>query len=401
MSLTMERVVEANLCHGCGACASLPDVSMQLNDRGFLRPTRPEVKRGVRQDDFETICSGYTMQQATSEGFYDENWGPILDLWTGFSTDSEVRYLGSSGGMISQVLIYLVESGMVDFALQTRADEADPLGNITVASFTRDQILAAAGSRYAPSSPLAGIETHLSSGRRFAFVGKPCDVAALKRLAAVDARINKQIPIFLSFFCAGVPSRHGAVAVLNRLKVESADVSKFEFRGRGWPGLTRATRHNGTEATMDYNSSWGSILSRYLQFRCKICPDGTGEFADIVCADAWYGKDGYPDFSESDGRSLVIARTSRGRSLLNAVASANLVELSGLDIREIQKMQPYQYDRKRAVLARLGALRLSLRRIPRFAGFRLGRLSLRSNPLWLLKNALGMLRRLPATPPGS
>src|SRR3712207_7050821 len=38
--------------------------------------------------------------------------------------------------------------------------------------------------------------------------------------------------------------------------------------------------------------------------RCKICPDGTGEFADIVCADAWYGKDGYPDFAEREGRSL-------------------------------------------------------------------------------------------------
>jgi coenzyme F420 hydrogenase subunit beta len=37
---------------------------------------------------------------------------------------------------------------------------------------------------------------------------------------------------------------------------------------------------------MSYADSWGGILSRHVQFRCKICPDGTGGFADVVCADA-------------------------------------------------------------------------------------------------------------------
>jgi coenzyme F420 hydrogenase subunit beta len=45
-------------------------------------------------------------------------------------------------------------------------------------------------------------------------------------------------------------------------------------------------------------NAWGEELSNHLQFRCKICPGGTGEFADVVCAGAWYGKDGYPDFTE-------------------------------------------------------------------------------------------------------
>lgn len=50
---------------------------------------------------------------------------------------------------------------------------------------------------------------------------------------------------------------------------------------------------------MSYNESWGNILGKYLQKRCKICPDGIGEFADIVCADAWHGdKSGYPNFEE-------------------------------------------------------------------------------------------------------
>ncbi|KQN33797.1 hypothetical protein ASG37_16610 [Sphingomonas sp. Leaf407] len=325
----------------------------------------------------------------------------MLELWTGSSTDPEVRYRGSSGGVISQLAIHLLESKAVDFVVHTRADPEEPLGNVTSPSYNRTDILSGAGSRYAPSSPLAELNAYLETGKQFAFIGKPCDVAALRRMAKVDLRIDAQVPYMFSFFCAGVPSRFGALAVLKKLEVEAAQVSKFEFRGRGWPGLTRATRFDGTEATMDYNSSWGMMLSRTLQFRCKICPDGTGEFADIVCADAWYGKDGYPDFEERDGRSMVLVRTERGRALLREIEACKLIELEPLDAGEIEKMQPYQRDRKRVILARLGALVVGRRKRPRYTGLRLAALAARSNPVWLAKNVLGTLRRLPSTPPGS
>lgn len=401
MTLTVEQVVQSNLCLGCGACANLPGVTMALSERGFNRPLRPEALRDTPQPQLEAICSGHAIEQDTGRRPYDDTWGPMLELWTGNSTDPEVRYRGSSGGVISQIAIHLLESKAVNFVVHTRADPGEPIGNVTNPSYNRADILSGAGSRYAPSSPLAELNAYLETGQQFAFIGKPCDVAALRRMAKIDPRIDAQVPVMLSFFCAGVPSRFGALAVLKKLKVETAHVSKFEFRGRGWPGLTRATRFDGSEATMDYNSSWGMVLSRTLQFRCKICPDGTGEFADIVCADAWYGKDGYPDFEEREGRSLVIVRTERGRALLRAVEGQKLVVLEPLDAGEIAKMQPYQRDRKRAVLARLGALLAGGRKRPRYTGLRLAVLAARSNPVWLAKNALGTFRRLPSTPPGS
>ena len=50
---------------------------------------------------------------------------------------------------------------------------------------------------------------------------------------------------------------------------------------------------------MSYAQSWGEILTKHVQFRCKVCPDGSGGFADVACADAWYGDErGYPSFEE-------------------------------------------------------------------------------------------------------
>ena len=398
MAELVKAIVEGGLCQGCGACVAAVGADrliMQMDANGYARPARIAPPRADEDDVVAAVCSGYSLDQDADGQTYDDTWGPLVSVQTGYATDPEVRYQGSSGGVISAVAIHLIKTGAVDFVLQTHASSKDPVGNETSPSLDRTAVIASAGSRYTPSSPLADLETHLTSGRRFAFVGRPCDVAALRRMALRDPRVDAQVPIMLSFFCAGVPSRQGALAVLDALGVGHSDVREFAYCGRGWPGLARAVRHDGTEASMDYNSSWGTILNRHLQFRCKICPDGTGEFADIVCADAWYGKDGYPEFEERDGRSLVIARTARGRSLLDVLESEGVVHLDDLPTDEIQQMQPYQFDRKRAVLSRVVALCLKGRRVPRFSGLKLKQLTMKSPPVWLARNFWGSYRRIP------
>jgi coenzyme F420 hydrogenase subunit beta len=397
MPNTIRKIVDGGMCHGCGACAGAlgPDkIRMEMSPPGYLRPVVVDPLDPADEAIVEQVCSGQSLRQETNGRPYDPVWGPITGIGAGHSTDNHIRYRGSSGGTITAILIHLLESGGIDFVLQTRADPHNPIGNITTASSTREDILAAAGSRYAPSAPLEELDEYLRDGKRFAFVGKPCDIASLRMMALLDPRIDRQIPFMLSFFCAGVPSRAGALAVVHELGVRELDLATFDYRGRGWPGLARATRHDGTEASMDYHSSWGSILNRHLQFRCKICPEGIGEFADIACADAWYGANGYPDFTERDGRSLIVARTERGRALLDDLKAANVVSLEPLDLTELRLMQPYQYDRRRAILARLAALALRGRAVPSYRGLRLWILALRSSPLWLARNFLGTFRRV-------
>lgn len=404
MSKLLEQIVGGNLCHGCGGCVAIAGpgaVEMRMNDAGYLRPEPVGILPGGYDERLDQVCSGRRIVQQPQASAPHANWGPLITVEAGHATDPGVRFRGSSGGVLSAIAIHLLEAGLVDAVIHASADPQDPVGNVTRASRDRDEIMGAAGSRYAPSSPLADLEAHLASGGRYAFIGKPCDLATLRALARHDPRIDAQIPYKLSFFCAGVPSRKGAQALLRAMGVEPGELARFDFRGNGWPGVARAVRHDGTEATMDYAASWGAVLSRHLQFRCKICPDGVGAFADIVAADAWYGRDGYPDFEERDGRSLVIARTKAGRALLDSTVGQGKILLNPLPVREIALMQPYQVSRKRAVLARCLALLLLGRMLPRYSGLQLVRNVLRASPLWLVRNMLGTLRRLPRTPKGA
>ena len=61
-----------------------------------------------------------------------------------------------------------------------------------------------------------------------------------------------------------------------KLGVAPEDLAAFRYRGDGWPGYATATRRDGSAERMSYNDSWGDILTRHVQFRCKICPDGVG-----------------------------------------------------------------------------------------------------------------------------
>lgn len=396
--LQFSDVIDNGLCTGCGGCVAAiarDGLAMRMTDAGYLRPTPLAI--GTRDSaTLAAVCAGRALDHRPAragDADYHPLWGPIASVSTGYAADPKVRHSCSSGGVLTALGRLLVGSGMVDFVLCTSASPDAPIDNATLPRHSAEEVLQAAGSRYAPSSPLAELERHLVAGRPFAFVGKPCDVATLRRMARRDPRIDALIPFKLSFFCAGIPSRKGTLAMLDALGVAPQDVAALQFRGDGWPGLARARRHDGSEASMDYNQSWGTILNRHLQYRCKICPDGTGEFADIACADAWYGKDGYPDFDERDGRSLIVARTPAGQALLAAALEQGAIVTEPLDVAEIERMQPYQADRKRNSVARSAATWVARGAGPRFRGLGLIGLALRGSWIAQLRNAAGTFRR--------
>jgi coenzyme F420 hydrogenase subunit beta len=395
--MSLEGIVDSGLCTGCGACvAVLPTgmLKMALDVNGWLRPKALRPLARADHQAVRAVCPGIGLSHDNSTqaaAIYQPIWGPVQRLSAGHARDAAVRHQASSGGVLSALLIHLLDSGQVDFVLHTRVAADDPLRNDAVLSSTKDDVVLGAGSRYAPASPVALLPQALARPGRFAFVGKPCDVAAVRKIIAIRPEMAERIPVLLSFMCAGTPSLHGSLEVLSRLGLKREDVTSFRYRGDGWPGLTRADTQDGRTATLDYNTAWGTILNRHVQPRCKLCADGTGEFADVTCADAWYGKDGYPDFAERDGRSLLIARTAAGQSLVDS-ASENLV-LEDFELAHLQSIQPYQFNRKAGMLARVSAMRLFRRQVPRYVRMGLGQCARLLSPWRQLKEFLGTGRR--------
>lgn len=398
-SAVLSRVVGGQLCTGCGLCAAVSDgaIAMQPSERGYNRPVQTAPLSEAAEATVSSACPGSVVAPwpTDSASTPDPFWGPWRSVSTGFATDAALRFAASSGGVVSALAIHALKTGVVDRVIHVMADPERPTRNIVTCSRTPDLVGQGAGSRYAASSPLAIMEAVLAEGGKAAFIGKPCDVSALRGLARIDPRVDRHVPVMLSFFCAGVPSAQGAERIIKAMGLEPAEVVSFRYRGNGWPGLASATTRDGRVGEMTYEDSWGGHLSHEVQFRCKICPDAVGGAADVAMADAWFGGEaGYPTFEELPGRSLIMARTSVGERLLADAVASGAVEIEPLQIADIYEMQPSQAARKRAILARTMALAVLGQPRPQMRGLAVVAAARKASLKELLRNLLGTIRRI-------
>ena len=397
-AITLETLVAHGLCTGCGLCESMAGrdrVRMEMSPQGYLRPRRRQELAPETLARILDCCPGIRIDgpMASPGTRTDEVWGPYVGLTKSHATDPEIRFKASSGGTLTELCGFLLETGQIGFVLHVGTSREAPMRSERQLSFDRAQLLDAVGARYGPAAPLTDFVTLLDRGRRFALVGKPCDIAAVRNYGRSDPRVAELVPYMLTFFCGGVPSLTISQRMVGKYGLAEPDVGLLRYRGHGCPGMTRIESRDGRVFEQTYDETWGDELNQDIQFRCKICPDATGELADLVCGDAWITEDGYPAFGDQEGWNAVIARTSRGAALLDAARSAGRLVVAPLSLDELGRMQPHQVQRKKAVVGRIAAMRFAGQSVPRYRRLRLLRCSMMRGAR-SFANFVGMLRRI-------
>ena len=162
-------------CTGCGLCQSTGYTKLKYREDGFPYPENSSK-------DMDKFCD-----RVCPMGKYYLNlrkyynpWGSYVDYYSGYSNNKNVRLKASSGGILTEICVALLKLNLVDAIIQTKYDEINPIETVTVVNRTEDEVLNCAGSRYAVSSPLIDINNIVNENKKYAFVGKPCDVAALR-----------------------------------------------------------------------------------------------------------------------------------------------------------------------------------------------------------------------------
>lgn len=357
MESLISKIDNNHLCLGCGFCESISGkdvVEMQLGEDGFFHPYVKQIVPETEKVVWD-ICPGLNVINEEPYSTEESLWGPIEDLWRGYYTDKEVRTKGSSGGVVSGLSIYMLEQKLVDAVLQVGGDQMDYERNSLKISKNREQVLACASSRYAPALIFDKIFEYLDdSDDTFCFIGKPCDVSALKNFLRTYPKYDDRFRYTISIMCAGLPSFNGTAELIDDFEAKRP-VKDLVYRGNGWPGYFSFTDASQKTFQKSYNDSWGKTLNRHLNFRCKVCADGIGLQADFAIGDAWETKDGYPDFTEREGQSLIISRNKEASELLNQGVLSGSFEIKPMESEKIGQMQPYQMKRRLMVGGRIFA----------------------------------------------
>lgn len=389
----IEKIKKHHLCMGCGLCASVlgtEKCEMRLNEEGFYEPNVIQPLSSSESKQVKKLCPGIRVVAKAHKGV----WGSMLSICEGWAADAAIRHKAASGGVVTSLAICAIEQHLVDAVLQVGVRDDSYLYNELRVSRSKEDVLRNAQSRYAPALVLHRIkEIFDSSTETFAFVGKPCDIAAMKNFTRLYPQYAGRVRYYISIFCAGMPSYNATIKTW-QMSGHQDEPSSLKYRGDGWPGNFIARFADGSSFQLSYNESWGKILGRHVGFRCKICPDGIGMLADVAVGDSWNTMDGYPDFTESDGRSFCMVRTATGDRLMQVALTNGYIETKTLDIKQIKDQQAYQYKRRKLEGWRLIPVQLMTGGLLHFKGLAIWRQALSANVKVGFRNMKGTYKRM-------
>ncbi|MCW5983357.1 MAG: Coenzyme F420 hydrogenase/dehydrogenase, beta subunit C-terminal domain [Bryobacteraceae bacterium] len=370
-----ERVIEPGFCTHCGLCAGLNPrlLRMRESSAGPL----PALRRQPAPADSANLrlawacCPGRgapfpELFRSLGRANNSDLLGPHLGLYCGYAADAAIRRRAASGGILSSVLIRLLESGRIDGAVVLQQGRSEPEQAAPFIATSRVEILAAAQSVYAVTPMLDMLPAMERFGGRLAFVGLPDQVAALRMLAAAGHGGARRV-VFIAGPYTGTNMYAGAVRAFLRAHGVSPEtpVQSIEWRAGEWPGHLRVRTADGREFVAP-KFHYNYLIPFYISKNCLQTPDFSNELTDLSVGDAWS-----PALEGAGGgHSVVVTRSAFADKLLRAMRETGELALEEIALAEALAMHAHMLDfKKRGAFLRLDRERRRGRPAPRF-GYR-------------------------------
>ena len=301
MSLSAEKrtVCELNMCTGCGLCAD------KCHSGAITIVDSLDTYNAVID---AAKCNGCNLCVKNCP-----NNNPITRIapitwWQGWSNDENIRSASSSGGAASAIATAFVKNGGV--YCSCRFMNGEFVFDITEAE---DDIKRFAGSKYVKSNPKGiydRVLTFLKKERKVLFVGLPCQVAAMRRIAK-----DSQYLYTIDLICHGTPSPKLLDLYLSECgkDIKNAKDIKFREKNRFYVSIdTKAVEH----ASVRDRYTLPFLRSMDYTENCYSCSYATIErCADITLGDSWGSN--LPEKQIEKGISLILVMSDKGKELLD------------------------------------------------------------------------------------
>ena len=235
---TIAQVVKDGLCTGCGTCIALcPNESIKLTineKKGIYVPELNEEKCnncGICYEVFPGHEVDFNQLNLEIFGKEPEDVliGNYLNCYVGHSTNYNIRYNSASGGLVTALLIFALEEGVIDGALVTRMKRDNPLEPEPFIARSKAEIIEASKSKYCPVPANVVLNEILNSneGEKFAVVRLPCHIHGIRKAEQINKKLREKIVLHLGIFCNRTPNFIGTEFLLNNLKIKKEDVKNL------------------------------------------------------------------------------------------------------------------------------------------------------------------------------
>jgi coenzyme F420 hydrogenase subunit beta len=213
----IKEVHEKNICGSCGGCVSFCSAhELKAIEMG------PEGKPIFANEDNCLKC-GICYFICPQINIFDEelkenhNWKPPVGSFQRVaiarSTDEEIRKLATDGGVVTGLLLYLLEHKIIDGAIVSK--KTSPFSREPLIATTKEDLLAAAGSRFSDLSHVEELGKYTTYSptlqglkgirnvdlARIAVVGTPCQIHTIRKMQTLGVLPSHIVKFTIGLFC--------------------------------------------------------------------------------------------------------------------------------------------------------------------------------------------------------
>ncbi len=347
----LQSVMKSDLCTRCGSCVGLSKGKIVFKDKeGEYRPVVINEPEEIEAARLYHACPGKEFNFPHYRGLFYKNpldfhlyTGPVESIYIAYSKDPEIRSQGASGGIISAILIWLLENGKIKGAVVTGMSKKTPWLTEPFIATTREEILEAAQSKYIITSVNEILPEIEAFDGPLAYVGLPPQVQSIRKLQEINDVSVKNIKYIFGPFYGNTLHFSSVRSFLKSYKIRDyRNIHKLYFRYGEWPGNMRIEMNDGRVVQLPkFHANY--LIPFHILTNSLLCTDLSNEFTDISGGDAWA-----PVYEErGKGFSMVIARSKAGHQILDDMKAAGHLSLDKISIDEAITMHSHGYDLKK------------------------------------------------------
>ncbi len=299
---TLGEIVLAEKCMGCAACVA----SCPLGCLEYLEGKPELIKECEICGICAFVCPRYELARpALEESVFgrskkpEEEVGIYRRMVIAQASEEKVLQACQDGGVVTALLTYAFENGVIDGAAASGLSQDKPFYPIPRLVTTPEEVLQCAGTRYTYSPNLLAFQEGINQNKKsMAFVGLPCQIQALRKTEENLLKYVNPLRFAVGLLCTesftyeGLMEKH----IQGKLGIDLHDVKKVNIKAK-----VLVTTKSGEVKVIPLKEA-----KQYTRKSCHICTDFSSELADISVGGLGLS-----------GWTFTILRTGKGEELFD------------------------------------------------------------------------------------
>lgn len=301
----IQPIIDKSKCSECDLCIKNCPVFRNM----YLEPIKPDISRII---------------------------GRPLKAYIGFASNTLIRTNGSSGGVATALLKYLLDEEIINYVVT--AHQKKLIAQPVIINESRD-LFEVQGSIYFPSFITKAAKEILSNQGKYAVVGLPCQIDSLRRIEATCKKLRERIHVHIGLFCSHTNEYWYLKYLSSRYKGVRCDPLAVSSRHGAWPGSIDLETLCGS-VTIPHPEFWGTIPLLHFSSPtgCLFCDNHMNIHSDIALGTL---RVSIPKVTDEDdvGTSTVIAYTKRGSTIIEDAKKKGDISLKEINLRTLIESQ--------------------------------------------------------------